>query len=163
MHRLALPALALLACAHLGPPAALGERPALVVETLDGERRALGGPGPVRLVEVWATWCVPCAPAGERARGVLARHPSVVAYAVALDADREAVRRRLATDPPPGEPFLYPGGAGAAMRRGLGTVPMFIALDARGRVVGTLVGDAPGLGPALDRLLREAMGEAGPG
>jgi hypothetical protein len=43
---------------------------------------------------------------------------------------------------------------------------MFVALDARGQVVGTLVGDAPGLGPALDRLLRNAegaVGEPGPG
>ncbi len=133
----------------------------LVAETLAGERVEIGGPGPVRLVEVWATWCEPCAPASERARTVLAHHPRVLAYAVALDVDREAVARSVAATPPPGAPLVL-GHHAAAARRGLDRVPTFIAIDARGRVTGAITGLSPGLGPALDRLLRhaeEAVGE----
>ena len=133
----------------------------LAAETLAGERVEIGGPGPVRLVEVWATWCEPCALAAARARPVLARHPRVIAYAVALDVDREAVARYVAMTPPPGAPLVLLGGHAAAARRGLDSVPTFIALDARGRVTGAITGLSPGLGPALDRLLRHAEGAVG--
>ena len=126
-----------------------------------GETLEIGGPGPVRLVELWATWCDPCGPASERARSVLARHPQVVAYAVALDSDRGAVVRHLASSPGLGTPLLYPGGASAAARRGLDRVPMFVALDVHGNVAGTVTGLSPGLGPALDRILNQAEGRAG--
>jgi thiol-disulfide isomerase/thioredoxin len=133
----------------------------LAAETLAGERVEIGGPGPVRLVEVWATWCEPCALAAARARPVLARHPRVVAYAVALDVDRETVSRYVAMTPPPGTPLVLLEGHAAAARRGLDSVPTFIALDARGRVTGAITGLSPGLGPALDRLLRHAEGAVG--
>jgi hypothetical protein len=91
---------------------------------------------------------------------VLAGHPRVSANAVALDGDSEAVRRRVAEAPPSGEPFLWPGGAASAARRGISSIPAFVALDARGEVVGAVVGDSAGLGPALDRLLTRAEGIA---
>jgi len=147
------------ATASLARPGAAGDR--LVAETMAGETVEIGGPGPVRLVELWATWCVPCGPAAERARSVLARHPQVVAYAVALDSDRGAVLRHLASVPGVGTPLLYPGGASAAARRGLDRVPMFVALDARGKVAGTVTGLSSNLGPALERLLSQAEGRAG--
>lgn len=154
----------LLACAHAGPPTArTGARPErFTAETLEGERFEIGGPGPVRLVELWATWCEPCGPATGRAREVLARHPGVVAYALALDDDRAAVERHVAAFPPlGGRALLYVGGAGAAARAGLPEIPTFLALDARGRVVGSVTGLTPGLGPALHRLLRRAEGRLG--
>ncbi len=133
----------------------------LAAETLAGGRVAIGGPGPVRLVEVWATWCEPCALAAVRARTVLARHPRVLAYAVALDVDRETVSRYVAMTPPPGTPLVLLGDRAAAARHGLDRVPAFIAIDARGRVTGAITGLSPGLGPALDRLLRHAEGAVG--
>ena len=140
------------------PRAPLEAEPRFAAETLTGEAVKIGGPGPVRLVEVWATWCAPCAAASERARAVLRRHPQVLAYAVSIDADRDAVARHVAATPPAGEPLLFGGGPAAAARRGLGDVPTFIVLDTRGRVVGRMTGLSGGLGPTLERLLRRAEG-----
>ncbi len=133
---------------------------ALVGETLAGDRVDLAGPGPVRLVELWATWCVPCGPAAEIARPVLQRHPDVAAYSLAVD-EPAAVAAYVTSRPMLGTVLLYPGGAAAATRRGLNEFPMFIALDAHGRVAGTVVGFRPGLGAALDRLLNHAEGRSG--
>lgn len=160
----ALAAAALLAaCAHPGASAGWAARPEVpfVAAALDGGPVVVGGPGPPRLVEVWATWCAPCGPAAERARAVLARHPGVAAYSVSVDEDRAALAQRLAEAPPPGTPLVYPGGSSAAARRGLRELPTFLALDARGRLVGTVSGLSPGLGPALERMLRHAEGQAG--
>lgn len=133
----------------------------LVAETLAGQRLVVGGPGPVRLVELWATWCTPCGPAAERARAVLARHPGVLAYAVSIDEDRAELTRLLRAAPPPGTALILLGGPTAAARAGIPQVPTFLALDTRGRLVGVVVGLSPGLGPALERLLRLAEGKAG--
>jgi hypothetical protein len=132
----------------------------LVAETLAGQRLVVGGPGPVRLVELWATWCTPCGPAAERARAVLARHPGVLAYAVSIDEDRAELTRLLSAAPP-GTALILPGGPTAAARAGIPQVPTFLALDTRGRLVGVVVGLSPGLGPALERLLLLAEGKAG--
>jgi hypothetical protein len=133
----------------------------LEVETLEGKRVDIGGPGPVRLVELWATWCGPCGPAAERARAALARHPQVVAYAVSVDEDREAVARSVAEAPPPGTALVLPGGPAAARRRGVSQIPTFVAIDNRGRVAGAVAGYSPGLESALDRILRQAEGRVG--
>jgi thiol-disulfide isomerase/thioredoxin len=158
-------ALALAACAATGRTArahaGLEAEPRFAAETLAGEEVEIGGPGPVRLVELWASWCAPCVPAAEKARAVLRRHPEVLAYALSLDVDREALDHHLARAPPAGTPLLFHGGPAAAARRGLNQLPMFIVLDARGRVAGTLTGLTAGLGPALERLVRQAEGSVG--
>ncbi len=161
-------ALALACSAAAGPRSAASAPLALSplagdlpVETLAGAPRHLGGPGPVRVVELWATWCEPCAAAAARAAPVLARHPRVVAYAVALDPDRDAVARHLVASPPLGEPLLLRGGPSAAARRGHDQIPAFFVLDARGREVGSVTGSTPNLGPRLERLLRLAEGDRG--
>ncbi len=168
MRRSALTAVALAlalgaGCAHRATGGRWGTDPQLpiVAETLAGERIVVGGPGPVRLVELWATWCTPCGPAAERARTVLARHPRVVAYAVSIDQDRAELARRLVEAPPPGTALVLSGGATAAARGGIPQVPTFLALDERGRLVGLVVGNSPGLGPALEKLLRLAEGRQG--
>ena len=150
-------------CGQRGWGGSGGDEPRLplLAETLAGERFVVGGPGPVRLVELWATWCTPCGPAAERARTVLARHPDVVAYAVSIDQDRAELTRRLAEAPPPGTTLVLTGGPIAAARAGIPQVPTFLAIDARGRLVGSVVGLSPGLGPALEKLLRRAEGRMG--
>jgi thiol-disulfide isomerase/thioredoxin len=153
-------ALALAACAA-GERARRPYRPdvaALSAETLDGTAIPLRGPGPPRLVELWATWCEPCARAAAAARPVLARHPRVRAYAVAVDDDRGAVASHASAV---GEVLVLAGGAADAARAGFDRLPTFVALDARGRVVGAVTGLTPNLAAALDRLLRHAEGGVG--
>jgi thiol-disulfide isomerase/thioredoxin len=156
-------ALTLAACARRPLPETWAVRPELpiVAATLDGERVVVGGAGPPRLVEIWATWCEPCGPAAERAGEVLARHPDVAAFSISVDEDAAALARRLAEAPPPGTPLVYPGGPSAAARRGLRDYPTFLALDRRGRLVGSVTGLSAGLGPTLERMLRHAEGKLG--
>jgi thiol-disulfide isomerase/thioredoxin len=135
-----------------------GDLDALAAARLDGTPVALRGPGPPRLVELWATWCEPCAHAAAAARPVLARHPRVRVYAVSVDDDRAAV----ASHPfALGEVLVAAGGAAGAARAGFDRLPTFVALDAHGRVVGTVTGAAPNLAAALDRMLRHAEGGVG--
>src|SRR5919198_2859021 len=68
----------------------------LAATDLHGAPVAIGGPGPVRLVELWATWCEPCERAAAAARPVLARHPRVTAYAIAVDSDRASIAQHAA-------------------------------------------------------------------
>jgi hypothetical protein len=152
---------ALLACAAgRSRPAPPGPREPfhLAAETLAGERVDVGGPGPVRLVELWASWCGPCGPAAERARAALEHHPDVVAYAISIDTDRAALGRAAAASPPPGMVLVLPGGPAAAASRGLDRIPAFLALDADGLVVGMVTGMTPHLAQDLDDLLRRAEG-----
>jgi hypothetical protein len=152
--------LALAACAA-GRAARRPDRPdlaALSVETLGGTAIPLRGPGPPRLVELWATWCEPCGRAAAAARPVLARHPHVRAYAVAVDDDRAAVESYRSAV---GEVLVLRGGAAGAARAGFDQLPTFVALDAHGRVVGSVTGARPNLAAALDRMLRHAEGGVG--
>jgi thiol-disulfide isomerase/thioredoxin len=129
----------------------------LATATLAGEHVAIAGPGPARLVEVWATWCEPCVRAAAAARPVLARHPRVVAYAVVVDGDRLAHGASGAV----GEVLVVQGGAAAAARAGFDRFPAFVALDRRGHVVGELTGATPHLASSLERMLRNAEGSVG--
>jgi thiol-disulfide isomerase/thioredoxin len=162
-HPLALAALALsAACAPrlAGGPAGPAR---LTAATLAGERVDLGGPGPVRLVEVFATWCAPCRAAAPVVRAVLARHPEVAGWSLSIDDDLEALAAEAARAPPPGRLVVHAGGLAGAARRGLDRVPLFLVLDARGRVVAEVMGYSPGLGARLERAIRNAQGTSGPG
>jgi thiol-disulfide isomerase/thioredoxin len=137
---------------------AIAELPA---ETLDGRPYPLGGPGPVRLVDVWASWCAPCVAAAPRVARVLARHPEVVGLSLSVDDDPEALRRHLETHGVPGLALRSTGGFAAASRRGVSDLPLFLVLDSRGRLAGAMRGLSPQLEPALERMIRLAKGEVG--
>ncbi len=53
------------------------------------------------------------------------------------------------------------GGAAESARAGVDQVPTFVALDARGHVVGSVSGAGPSLGASLERLLGHAEGRVG--
>ena len=152
--------LAVTACAGASAGRGPREGEPLLLETvtLEGEPFTVGGPGPLRLVELWATWCAPCGPASEEARAALTRHPRVRLQAVSLDGSAEVVRRAVAASPRHGRQLLLRGGPAAAERLGLGRLPAFVMLDRRGRVVGSVSGLSADLAPALERMLRQAEG-----
>ncbi len=154
-------ALSLCACAHRAPAWRSGPGLGLPAETLDGRPYPLSGPGAVRLVDVWASWCAPCAEAAPRVRRVLARHPGVVGLSLSVDDDPAALRRHLERHGVPGLPLRCPGGFPAAARRGLDAIPLFVVLDGRGRLAGEVRGLTPRLEAELDRLVRLAL--HGPG
>jgi thiol-disulfide isomerase/thioredoxin len=159
----ALTCVATLACCASARPAQQRAREpglaSLDLTTLDGTPIEITGPGPTRLVEVWATWCEPCERAAAAARPVLARHALVAAYAVALDTDRTLVERHAGLAV--GTVLLVRGGAAAATRAGFGRLPAFVALDARGRAVGAVTGATPNLAAQLERLIGHAEGRVG--
>jgi thiol-disulfide isomerase/thioredoxin len=158
-------ALGLLLGAACAPRLAAGPArpPRLAAATLAGEPVDLGGPGPVRLVEVFATWCAPCRAAAPAVRAVLARHPEVAGWSLSIDDDLEALATEAARAPPPGRLVVHAGGLAGAARRGLDRIPLFLVLDARGRLVAEVMGYSPGLGARLERAIRDAQGATGPG
>lgn len=156
-------ALALLAAACAGSrpalrPLAVGELPA---ETLDGRPYALAGPGPVRLVDIWASWCTPCVAAAPRVARVLARHPDVLGLSLSVDDDEAELRRHLETHGVPGLVLRCRGGFAAASRRGVNDLPLFLVLDTRGRLAGVVRGFSARLEPELERMVRLAKGDVG--
>lgn len=158
---LVLAALLASACAGARPAPrtpAVADLPAV---TLDGRPYPLSGPGPVRLVDVWASWCAPCVAAAPRVARVLARHPDVLGLSLSVDDDPAELRRHLEAHRVPGLVLHCPGGFAAASRRGIDDLPLFLVLDSRGRPAGLVRGLSPRLEPELERMLRLAKGEVG--
>jgi thiol-disulfide isomerase/thioredoxin len=161
LRALALLALLSVACAGSRAgwrPPAVAELPA---ETLDGRPYALAGPGPVRLVDVWASWCTPCVAAAPRVARVLARHPEVLGLSLSVDDDEAELRRHLERHGVPGLVLHCRGGFAAASRRGVSDLPLFLVLDSRGRLAGMVRGLSARLEPELERMVRLAKGEVG--
>ncbi len=154
---------AVLASACAGPRAGLHAPDVadLPATTLEGRPYPLSGPGPVRLVDVWASWCAPCVAAAPRVARVLARHPDVLGLSLSVDDDPAALRRHLETHRVPGLVLHCRGGFPAASRRGIDDLPLFLVLDSRGRVAGMVRGVSARLEPELERMVRLAKGEVG--
>lgn len=127
--RWALPAL-LLACAHAQPIGA--PLPPLEVRSLDGTRIRLDQlRGPV-LVDLWATWCVPCAQALPfYAR--MAKETGIRVVAISVDADDAPVREWMRQQQLPFEVLRDPDG-GATGQLGIKQMPTSFLLDRQGRV-----------------------------
>jgi len=126
----ALPLL-LLACAHaqLPPGAPL---PPLEVRSLEGARVRLDRLQGPALVDLWATWCVPCShslPFYEQ----LARRTGIRVVAISIDAEDAPVREWLRAHPVPFEILRDPDGA-VAEQLGMTMMPTSFLIDARGVV-----------------------------
>ncbi|HWC74794.1 MAG TPA: TlpA disulfide reductase family protein [Gemmatimonadales bacterium] len=119
--------------------------PAVTLENLNGDSVALSqwiGKKPV-IVEFWATWCPICAallPRLEAAQKQYGDRAEFLVVAVAVNQSKNTVRRHLDQHPMPFT-FLWDGN-GAAVRAFQAPSTSYIAaLDARGKVVYTGVGE----------------------
>jgi thiol-disulfide isomerase/thioredoxin len=126
MKRLALMVL-LWACAPMRT------LPPLQVRTMQGAPVHLDQLRGPLLLDMWATWCKPCAvamPFYEK----LARETGLRVVAMSIDDDDEAVRRWIATHDQPFEILRDPNGD-VAESLGMRLMPTSFLIDAQGRVV----------------------------
>jgi thiol-disulfide isomerase/thioredoxin len=166
MRRSAARPFSVLVCAALISCVPVSLRPAadggldLASTIPSGESFRLDGPGPVRLVEVWATWCEPCLKAAPKVKRVLDRHPRVAGFSLSIDDDPAVFRGWLGEHEVPGKPLHLTGGFAMAHRRGIDRIPFAFVLDTRGRLVGSLTGLTPNYEALLERMVRTAEGAA---
>ena len=126
----------------------LGTTPSVAapVQDMDGRAADLSqlyvGTKPV-LIEFWATWCPICArllPKMEAAHRRYGGQVEFVVVGVGVNETRETMRRHLARHPMPFR--FYFDDAGAAVRAfEAPSTSYIVALDARGRVVYTGIGE----------------------
>jgi len=146
----ALPLLLAVACAHAQHAGA--PLPALAVRTLDGapvRLDALRGPA---LVDLWATWCVPCAksmPFYLR----LARETGIRVVAISIDEKDAPVREWMAQHQAPFEILRDPDGE-VAEQLGMTLMPTSFLLDANGVVVDRYDGFTEQDEPRIERDVR---------
>lgn len=138
--------------------------PAVTFTGVDGKRLDRDDlHGRVVVVELWATWCVPC-------RGTLgwlgelrrAHGDRLAVVAVAVQSDEAAVRDLAATLK---LPLLWAMGT-PALVRALGdvtAVPTLLIFDRQGRTAATFYGAPPGLHAAAEAELASLLGAPRPG
>lgn len=149
--RRALPLLLLFACAHAqqaGSPL-----PPLAVRTLDGAPVRLDSLRGPALVDLWATWCVPCAkslPFYLR----LSRQAGIRVVAISIDAQDGPVREWMAQHPTPFQILRDPDGE-VAEQLGMRLMPTSFLLDASGRVAARYDGFTEADEPRIERDVRQ--------
>ena len=153
MRRLAL-LLVLFGCAHaqLGAGSPL---PGLAVRTLDGRQVRLDELRGPALVDLWATWCVPCAhalPFYER----LAEETGIRVVAISIDAEDAPVRDWLARHATRFEVLRDPDGE-VAEQLGMTLMPTSYLIDARGVVRARHDGFRDEDEPAIEREVRALL------
>ena len=120
----------LVACAHVQPMGA--PLPPLSVRTLSGEKVSLDQLRGPALIDLWATWCVPCAhalPFYQR----LAEETGIRVVAISIDAGDAPVREWLQTHPTPFEILRDPDGE-VAEQLGMRLMPTSFLIDKGGVV-----------------------------
>ena len=138
------------------------------VSSTDGagrERTLVEWRGKVVLLNLWATWCLPCRkemPALDRLQRQLAAEPFEV---VAVSVDRTGVpgARKFLTDTGVQGLALYadPTARLAALLRAAG-LPATLLIDGEGRELGRLLGPAEWDGEDALRLIRAAIAHRAP-
>ncbi|MDE4915960.1 TlpA disulfide reductase family protein [Methylobacterium sp. 092160098-2] len=120
--------------------------------------------GKVVLVNLWATWCLPCRhemPALDRLQGKLVGTDFQV---VALSVDRggAAVVRRFYETVGVRHLSVFLDTAGAALPQvGAAGLPTTLLFDRDGHEIGRFVGPAEWDGPRLEAILRNAIAQQG--
>ena len=138
---------------------ALGSVPAGVeLEDLDGNVVALSqfvGKKPV-LVEFWATWCPLCAALEPRLAAAKKKHGDnleIVIIAVGVNQNPRSIKRHMENHALPGR-VLFDARGRATRAYQAPTTSYIVALDAKGRVVYTGVGEEQDIGAAADRAVQ---------
>ena len=113
------------------------------------------------LLNIWATWCVPCRkemPSLDRLQAEF--DPSkLLVLTLSIDLQGAAVVRKFYHDLGLRSLGIYVDTTGSAGNKlGLPGVPGTLLIDARGREVGRKLGPAEWDSPAVDDLLREHLG-----
>ncbi len=136
--------------------------PAVQVHTLDGQSADLGqfiGRRPM-VVEFWATWCPLCAalmPRMQAAQQRYGRDVEFIVIGVGVNQTLERMRRHVASHPLPFR-WLYDATGAAVRAFQAPSTSYVVALDARGRVVYTGIGEDQD----IDLAARRALGRARP-
>ncbi len=116
------------------PPPVEGVRLSVNVASLDGGEVRLGGPGEIRVIDLFASWCEPCRaqlPALQRLAEAHAGQGLAVS-AVSLDEDRAALDRFLA-QVPVAIPVLWDrGGAAVTPALQIQRLPTTLVVDRAG-------------------------------
>lgn len=130
--------LSLSACAgrpYVRAAAKVGQPLVLEASDLAGRRADLSeGQGKVRVVDFWATWCVPCReyfPALDEFY-LDQRHRGLAVYAVSFDEDAAQVPPFLAAVPVHFGVYWDKGGAANASRYDVARLPTTLLVDRRG-------------------------------
>jgi thiol-disulfide isomerase/thioredoxin len=141
-------ALTFAACAH----APMTAMPALVVRTMDGAPVRLDELRGPALVDLWATWCMPCAHALPfYAR--LARETGIQVVAISIDSDDQPVREWLIRNAVPFTILRDPNGE-VAEQLGMRVMPTSFLIDAQGKVVKRLDGFEDSDEPQIEQEVR---------
>ena len=148
--------------AHAAPRAL----PELVFEDGQGARRTLAGfRDRVVLLNVWATWCVPCReemPALDRLQRKLGG-PDFEVLALSIDAGGAAAVKQFYDEIGIRSLAVYVDPASRAMAAlGLVGIPTTVLIDRRGNEIGRHTGPAQWDGPEAVRTIERNLKEAKP-
>lgn len=139
---------------------AVGRVPdAVELEDVDGNAfdfASVVGRKPV-LIEFWATWCPLCAALEPRIRAAKQEHGDaleVIIVAVGVNQSPRSIRRHVEKHPQPGR-LVFDARGRAARAYMAPSTSYVVALDARGRVVYTGVGEDQDIAAAA----RKAVGQ----
>ncbi len=127
--------------------------PALDAERPDGRAfDVASGPGAVRVVHFWATWCKPCVVELPTLLDESRRVPGIELVAVSVDSGWEEVRRFFPEGIPP--EVVKARDRDAHLRYGSRTLPDSYIVSADGRLVERLTGARDWSTPAAQQYLR---------
>jgi thiol-disulfide isomerase/thioredoxin len=126
-----------------------------------GDPVRLAGPGPIRVIDFWATWCEPCKEQLPYLDGLAARlhDRGVTVVAVSFDEERAAVDAFLAAHPVSFPVLWDRAGAGAAERLRIDRLPTTLLVDRRGVVRRVHVGFDAASAEVLERELSALAAE----
>ena len=161
---------ALVLAAALSACAAQRPAPTNVPETLELSLPALDGApvtlaslrGRVVLVDIWATWCVPCKDSFPFYAELVRRYQGdgFAVVAVSVDAEDEEVAAFVADNDMPFTVLRDPQGT-LPERLGLQTMPSAVLVGRDGKVAYVHAGFEPDEGPEIEAQVKAAL--AGPG